>query len=283
MAWQTLGSPPPDQLAHAREQLHCAAQAIANVPRLLAPHESDWSHSAFGWDEDRGALLSIEIPADVRFRVGLRLADASALILDTRGDELGSFAAHGRTIEELFGWLTRQIVDLTSSALPRPLAKAERTLPVPCVAGQTFELDDRAALAELARYYANTHDLLQRIRSMGATASAIHVWPHHMDMAMVIEVDSSDEGDSPRSVSLGMEPGDTYYPEPYFYSSLQPMPVREPADWPPLEPGSWHTGGFTGAGLLSSEVTRAGDAAAQEAVLNGFARAAIAANQALLA
>jgi hypothetical protein len=259
------------------------AQAIANVPRLLAPPESDWSHSAFTWDEDAGALLSIEIPADVRFRVGLRVADATALILDASGNELGTIPAHGRTFEELLAWLTRQIVDLTSSALPRPLAKAERTLPAPCVAGQTFDLEDRAALEELARYYANTHDLLQRVRSIAPAASPIRTWPHHMDMAIVIEVDPSEARDHPRSVSLGMEPGDNYYPEPYFYSSPHPMPEHEPATWPPLDRGVWHTDGFTGAVLLATDVTHAGDASAQQAALDGFARSAIAANQALLA
>ena len=82
MPWHSIGTPAPDQLAHTRLQLHCAAQAIANVPRLLARRTDDWSHSAFAWDEGRQALLSARIPADVPFYVGLRVPDATALILD---------------------------------------------------------------------------------------------------------------------------------------------------------------------------------------------------------
>lgn len=42
MTWHTLGTPAPDQLPATREQLHCVAQVVASVPRLLATPEDDW-------------------------------------------------------------------------------------------------------------------------------------------------------------------------------------------------------------------------------------------------
>ena len=281
MPWHSIGTPAPDQLAHTRLQLHCAAQAIANVPRLLARRTDDWSHSAFAWDEGRQALLSARIPADVPFHVGLRVPDATALILDADEVEISTCSADGRTIEELFAWLTRQIVDLTSSALPKPLANAEAGLPEPCKAGQVFDLADGAALAELARYYDNTSHVLQQIQASQKHASPVRTWPHHMDMALSIDLDPNQEGPQVRSISFGMQPGDTFYPEPYYYSS--PWPYPEPDAWPTLDSGGhWHTDGFTGAVLLASALARTGDAAAQEAALEAFAHSAIAANRALL-
>jgi hypothetical protein len=50
MTWQTLGTTAPDQLAYTREQFHCVAQVIANVPRLLVPAAPDWGHPAFHWE-----------------------------------------------------------------------------------------------------------------------------------------------------------------------------------------------------------------------------------------
>jgi hypothetical protein len=281
MPWQKLGEPAPDRLPATREQLHCVAQVLASVPRVIAPPAEDWSHSAFEWDEQRQALVSIEIPADVRFRVGLRIADATALVLDAAGSEIAAQPADGMKIEELFAWLKRQVVDLTSSALPRPLARAEGGLPEPCAAGQTFDLADGPALAELARYYDNANRLIQQIHADHPGASPVRTWPHHMDMALLITLDPERDPEEARSVSFGMQPGDGSYAEPYFYSS--PWPYPEPESWPALDGGgAWHTEGFVAAVLLASQLVAAGDAAAQQRTLEDFARSAIKANRSLL-
>jgi hypothetical protein len=281
MPWQTLGTPAPDQLPQTREQLHCVAQVVASVPRLLATPTADFSHSAFDWDEDRQALISAQITIDTTFQVGLRVADATALVLGSDGGEVASQATNGITIDELFAWLTRQIVDLTSSALPKPLIEAEDGLPVPCAAGQRFDLNDTAALAELARYYDNTNLVLQQLGAANEHASPVRTWPHHMDMAMLISLDPDGDPETARSVSFGMQPGDGFYSEPYYYSS--PWPPPEPGDWPALPGGGhWRTDGFTAAVLVASNLTSAGDAAAQQQALQVFAQSAVAANRTLL-
>ncbi len=286
MSWQPLGTPPPDQLPHTREQLHCLAQVVVSVPRLLATPEDDWGHQAFDWDEDRQTLTSVDIPGDTPFRVGLRIADATALVVGADGAEIAAQPANGRSIDELFAWLTDQTVALTGSPLPKPLAETENTLPEPCAAGQTFDLADEAALAELERYYANSYPVLQQIVATNANAAPVRTWPHHMDMATIISLDPNEDPETARSVSFGMQPGDGSYPEPYYYSSPWPYPTLEPgsADWPALDGGgAWHTEGFTAAVLVAPNLVAAGDAAAQQQALDAFARSAVAANRALLA
>lgn len=281
MPWQTLGTPAPDQLAHTREQLHCVAQVVASVPRLMAPRADDWSHSAFDWNNDHQALISVLIPSDTPFRVGLRVGDATALFFDESGTEIRALQTNGVTIEALFTWLTRQIVDITSSALRKPLTEAEDGLPEPCVAGQTFDLANDAALAELARYYANSNEVLQQLGRAQESAPPVRTWPHHMDMAFSITLDEHADAEEARAVSLGMQPGDGSYAEPYYYSS--PWPYPTPDAWPALEGGGrWHTEGFTAAVLLASDLVATGDAAAQQATLEAFARSAIAANTKLI-
>jgi hypothetical protein len=281
MSWQALGTPAPDQLPHTREQLHCVAQVIASVPRLLATPQDDWGHQAFDWDGAKQTLFSVEIPGDNPFRVGLRLADATALVVTADGTEVAAQATNGLSTDDLFAWLSRQTVDLTGSALPKPLAEAEDGLPEPCVAGQTFDVADGAALAELARYYANSYPVLQRIVSTNDHAAPVRTWPHHMDMATLISLDPSEDPETARSVSFGMQPGDGSYAEPYYYSS--PWPYPEPGDWPALEGGgAWHTEGFTAAVLVAPDLIAAGEGSAQQTALDDFARSAVERNRALL-
>ncbi|MDA0350662.1 MAG: hypothetical protein O3A10_00440 [Chloroflexi bacterium] len=113
MPWQLLGSFAPDELPHTREQLHCVIQVVASVPRLLVPNPKDgsYTHSAFTWDRQRHAIVSAEVPSDVRFHVGIRPADATVFLLDTSGNEIATQSADGMAIETLFRWLTRQIVE----------------------------------------------------------------------------------------------------------------------------------------------------------------------------
>ena len=290
MPWQQLGSSTPTQLAQTRQQLHCVAQVVASVPRILAPPADDWSHTAFTWDDTHSALVGAEIRGGAPFRVALRITDATVLILAAdnpagpAGPDVAVISAQpatSLTIDELYAWLTKQVVDLTGSALPEPLTEAESTLPEPCAAGQTFDLANGEALAELSRYYANSNAVLQQIHDDNEQASPVFTWPHHMDIALLISLERGEDLEESRSISFGMQPGDASYPEPYFYSS--PWPYPTPNAWPSLNAGgTWHTEGFTAAILLGSTLAAAGDASAQDQALQTFARSAINANRQVL-
>jgi len=280
MTWHALGTPAPNQLAHTREQLHCVLQAVASVPRILVPPAEDWSHSAFSWDAGRQALVSAAIPAPTPFHVALRLTNGTALVLDGNDTEVASLAADGVTIEQLFDWLTRHATS-HGATLPRSLADAEEQLPHPCVAGQRFDLADRAALEEIARYFDNTNQLLKSLRATHPGASPILTWPHHIDIATLLPLQADGDPATGPSISFGMEPGDDFYPDPYFYSS--PSSTPETPEWPSLAAGgAWHTEGFTGAVLHAATLVAAGDAEQQQRLLETFAASAIEGNRKLI-
>jgi hypothetical protein len=95
-----------------------------------------------------------------------------------------------------------------------------------------------------------------------------------LDIGTLISVDSD------RTMGIGMEPGDDYYDEPYFYLNMDPQPTAERVQSRPLwGEGRWHTNEWVGAVLPGS---RLGPASAQERQVREFIDSAAAACRALL-
>jgi len=67
--------------------------------------------------------------------------------------------------------------------------------------------------------------------------------PHHFDLATVANLGPG--GENPRSIGIGVSPGDEHYAQPYAYVSPSPR-FDSRLDEPP-KPGRWHTEGFFGA------------------------------------
>ena len=229
----------PKTLTDARLQLHWAVQLAATVGRTLAPPRADDSHSSFRWIDD--ALVQED-----DFRSGLRLRDLTLLLGDAE------FALDGRTIDDGFAWLASQL----------PSVREELNEPMPHHAvadGAPFSLRDAEAFAELSQYYAQAARLLRAIHD------DVRTWPHHFDIATLLELDGG------RSIGAGLSPGDESCDEPYWYVNHYPATARR--DFPPLAGGgTWTTSGWVGAMLPAS---RGGDAQA-------FLDSAVAASRTLI-
>jgi hypothetical protein len=78
-------------------------------------------------------------------------------------------------------------------------------------------------------------------------ASEVRCWPHHFDIATLIEVARG------KTIGVGMEPGDVYYDEPYFYVNLHPRPAAPPTALLGGH-GTWHTHEWIGAVLPVSRL-----------------------------
>jgi hypothetical protein len=273
--WEPLGGHGATDLVAAREELHCAAQVAASVPRVLAEPQPDWSHSALQWDDAHRAMLSNAIPGATPFRVALRPADLHVLLLPSAsGDAIAEVAVGGLTVEDLFTWLTERSMELTGQALPKPLEEAEEGLPEPCTAGHRFNADDGSALAELDRYYGDAAGALSAVVGARAGAAPLRIWPHHLDIATLITLDPGKDAEEARSVGVGMQPGDGGYAEPYFYVTPWPYPPAE--GLPELAGGGrWHTEGWMGALLLGSDLVAADGAPAQAVQLDAFLNSAV--------
>jgi hypothetical protein len=268
-SWDAVGALAPASLADARRQLHHAAQ-IANAAAMsLLPSQPDDSHTNFEWLAAPRALASNVVPASPAFRVGLRVADCTLLWLSADGAVRAQMPLDGATMAGGFAWVVERTRDAGADDARLTLRK-HYEIPSHAVAhGARFALGDGGAFRELDRYWSDADAMLRDVAARERGASPVRCWPHHFDVATLIATGASS------SMNVGMEPGDDSYAEPYFYVSPYPYPSSDALS--PLPVGHWHTEGWTGAVLPSSELVREPDPIAQRALVARFIDAAIAA------
>lgn len=261
--WQRVGSVAPNQLGEARDMLHHAAQLLALVGASYVPARADDSHTSMVWLQDREALATQLVEAPRPFRVALRIADLTLLMIDMTGSDPAVFALAGRTRDEAIAWLRAR-----SGDAGRDPAALRTSL--------HFSIADHATdhgaafvrheepVVELARWFGNASALLAARRLLQASgAGEVRCWPHHFDIATLVTMSSGPF----QTIGVGMSPGDASYGEPYFYVAPSPRPE---AALPPLVTGCWHTTGWFGAVLLGAEITRLSDSAAQASLVRRF-------------
>ena len=230
MAWERLGQLAPRDLRSAREQAHWAAQVIAAAGETFCAHEADTSHTSMAWDAALAGLVGRALPAAPACRVGLRLRDLSLCLLTPDGASPVELALAGRTLAEAYRWASEAIRAATRGALERSLVHPGFELPEHALAhGGRFAIEP--GLAELARWYANADALLRRLAQENRGAGPVRCWPHHFDIAALIEVD-------PRGVAAPWAPALAGR-----RVDRRALPVREPSpvtsrrELPPLAAG----------------------------------------------
>ena len=276
-AWRELGSPIPTALVNARLELHWAAQVVGSVGHTFAPPVADDSHTALQWGSHAGMLVGARVGDAAGFRAGLALArEALRVVADPGGEVVDEFVLAGHTLDEAYAWMAGRLAESSGGQLSGPLARRDYQMPLhPVAEGATFAGDDLRACAELARWFANSWQVLDALGRARSEASPVRVWPHHFDIATLLSVPGG-TADHPRSVGVGMTPGDASYAEPYWY--VTPWPYPENPTLPPLAgEGRWHSEGWTGAVLLGTDCVLAGRGAAQATRVAEFLESAIAA------
>lgn len=88
-----------------------------------------------------------------------------------------------------------------------------------------------AQLQRMASLYAQAAEVLERLRERQPQASAVRLWPHHFDMALLIG-----------TIGAGFVAGDDAIDEPYWYVTN----TQTPDPLPRLSTGHWHRGEWTG-------------------------------------
>ena len=85
-----------------------------------------------------------------------------------------------------------------------------------------------------------------------AHAGAVRCWPHHFDIATLLNFEPAEDGTA-RSIGIGLSPGDHHYHQPYVYVS--PWPHLKAAGLPLLPPpGHWHTQEFVAAVMTGDQI-----------------------------
>ena len=257
MHWAPVNPAAARNLVDARLQLHHAVQLATALGISYVPARLDDSHTSLEWLAKRGALASNEQGGT---RIAVRVADLAVFV----GEK--SFRLHGQTVEAAVAWIRPQLSGAGLDGERYTLAR-HYEIPHHAVAdGAPFDAK-REDLAELARWLDNAAARLEGLRKVQAGASEVRCWPHHFDIATLITVSPG------KTVGVGLEPGDVYYDEPYFYVNLRPVPA--PAELPDsLEgDGVWHTRDWIGAVLPVSRLSP--DPAAQPKQVDAFLESAV--------
>lgn len=249
--WTRIGEIEPRELTGARHEIHHALQLVSiAVGRSLLEAREDDSHTALSWLDVPAQWVGGEIP-DTELRAGLRPADL-ALTLGGKDDPAGlQLELVGQTRQQALQWLRDRLAE---HGIDRQRVELDihYDLPSHAVAdGAAWSGDLGDGRAELTRYFAAASALLLDV-TRGTDATPILTWPHHFDMATLLDL-----GDD-RTVGVGLSAGDGTYDEPYFYISPYPRPEAGVA-LPALPAGHWHTDGFFAAVLTATELLEADD------------------------
>lgn len=245
-----------DPTIAARLTLHLASQIPAAFAAARLPAEDDLSHTALRWID--GGLWTAE--SAVGRRVGL-VFESFSIVVDAGGDGVRIPLA-GLT---LFEALARTADACGLEALLR----IEHDLPAAIDTDAPFEPPPAAQLNVWSSWFAHAYAQLELIADR-PDASPIRVWPHHFDIASLVQIDPPD-AEGARSVGVGFSPGDAAFPDGYWYVNLWPAP--QDIALPPLTLGAWHTDGWTGAVLTVRDMASAADARAEAFLRDAFATA----------
>jgi hypothetical protein len=289
-SWETLGTVDPRRVVDARLQLHWAAQAASAPGRQLLEPRPDSSEQSLRWADGPRALAQELVNGVWPFRSALRPSVPAVVLLDAHDRVTAELLLDGHTLEEVYGWLEKEIPRRIGRSLLQPLQRPGEGLPEHGVGagegeGERFSVIDIAAFSEIGRWFGNAHRLLTGVAERHPAASAVRCWPHHFDIATLIALDPGAPGQNPetaRSIGVGLSPGDADRPHPYFY--VTPWPYPKDRELPALEGGGvWNTEGWTGAILDTPGLLRAGTGEAQAEQAERFVESAIAACLSLLA
>jgi hypothetical protein len=252
--WQDVDPALARDLVDTRLQLHHAAQLATAIGISYVPKRADDSHTNLEWLRAREALASRFVDTPTPFRVAMRPSPFALLLLDASNEIVTELSLSGRTIEDARRWL--QSVLPSVGADPEKLTlKRHYVIPThPVHDGAPFDASHERAFRELGSWYDNAASVLTELADVTPSASEVRCWPHHFDIATLIEVVPARDGQYAHTVGVGLEPGDNYYAEPYFYVNMYPSPPESRVSAPLSGSGMWHTHEWVGAVLPGSHL-----------------------------
>jgi len=275
--WLPLGKRAPDELSDARLQLHHLVQILAAFGGTFAEAEEDDSHRAATWTPEMGGFQSRV--AEIAGPVSMVVCPFPLQIQIRAGGDLHRYVLPGHTLGEAWDWAERELAALLGRS-DVELQRPEFEIPDHRVAHHALFDANPSALEELSRWYDDASIILGRVqRECPEEASPIRSWPHHFDIATLLDFGSGPDGE-PRTIGVGLSPGDDGRNEPYLYVAPWPRPETTPNE--ELPAGCWQELGWVGAILPGGELVP-GSGPEQEARARAFVDAALTQARELLA
>jgi hypothetical protein len=272
--WQPVRPEEATKLTDARLQLHHAAQFCASAGISFLPHLPDDSHTALEWVPALGGLFSHLIPARTQFRLGVKPVKLALLIVDDENKPIAEYRLHGRTITDTRDWIRAQAKALGADGSRYTLARHYEIPRHDVAIGESFDASEPSGFEELSKWLGNGTALLDSAARALRRSSELRCSPRHLDISTRVKVTAG------RTIDIGLQSGDGYYDEPYFYVRTNPSPVASRTRSRPLwGSGTWHTYEWIGAVLCGS---RLGAAASQERQIREFLDSAVSACRTLL-
>lgn len=264
MTWNTIRPDLARGLTDARLQLHYAAQLVAAFGISYGERRADDSHTNLEWLPELGALAS---RPQGEARVSLRLHDLTLFVKERE------LALTGLTMEGAAALVREEMGTLKLDGARYTLKRHYELPSHPVAEGAKFSAEPEH-LRQLANWFGNAALLLNALVELRSDASEVRCWPHHFDIATLITLKDG------KTIGAGMEPGDDYYDEPYFYANMNPAPS---ADALPDAPsgGRWHKRDWVGAVLPGSKLPT--DPGSQQAYAREFIKSAVSTNERILA
>ena len=239
----------PEHLKAGRVQLHYAIQYMAATNSALVPPQPDGSHVTLQWDPQIKGFVGKPIQGDQAVRVALEPVGLTSLILNEQLQPLATLPLNGLTMAAGLAWHQQELAKLGVKADQVTFLEYPNDFPDHLMAhGAVFEGVQGEERSSLVAYFSQTQPLLEDMARTQTGASAVHIWPHHFDMATLITLSGS--GEKAKTIGIGLSPGDECYQQPYWY--ITPYPPTDKL--PPLPSGHWHTEDWVGAVLKGAEL-----------------------------
>lgn len=268
--WDQVGTVPADQLVGTRTELHNAAQYIAATGRSLLPERPDHSQTTMKWSDERQALVGETIGENRQFRLALKPAELTLLVIGEPGMETRELHLDGHSMAEGFQWLRKQ-VDRLGGDSKKLSFQLPYSILSPMKEDESFAFESEDPFRELAVYYANANAVLRAVTGQLPDAGSVRCWPHHFDIGTLVVLDPSKPTEEARSVGFGLSPGDENYSEPYFYVNPWPVPDGPKNSFPRLDGRAmWHTERWVGAVLPASRIGSLDSAQNQKEVVEAY-------------
>jgi hypothetical protein len=268
-SWQPVRPEESTRLSDVRQQCHHAAQfAAAAGFSFLEPQPQD-SHASLEWIPSLSGLFSQVIPGHTLFRIGISPGDLSLMVVTENDQPFAHYRLHGHSISDATAWIRSQISSLGADSSRYTLKRPYEIPPHAVAVGDDFDASDKIHFEELTRWLANGAVTLTSFVRPIREASDVRCWPEHFDISTRLQATPD------RTIGVGLETGDNYNDEPYFYTNMSPQPTASQARSRPLwGRGNWHTRGWVGAVLPG---TKLGAASAQAEQVREFIDSAVSA------
>jgi len=268
MDWIKLKHIKSDRLFEARAQLHQAVQLLTASGISFVTTRPDDSHTAITWNPDLNNMFSQRFGKENAFQLALDPVELSLRII--HGDvTLMQIALNGVTLRQAAFDLQFFLED---QGLPPDVFTMKRHFKLPDYPDRweiPFDTSDTLAFQTLSSSYSNAFHLIQGIAQADVRASAVLTWPHHFDMATLINLG---EG---KSIGVGLSPGDESYTAPYYYVNVWPYPSEAQVLDFPLTNGMWHTEGWIGMVLTLEAITTESEEEKQREIVKTFLKEAM--------